>query len=142
MLTRVTRGEWELLRRFRILGTPDPAICVQLTEQITTLKTQLTDLEIQKAQREETHAREDRELRHMIGLEKKRQEVELAAAKRDVELTIRESHLKAEQARFEDHLKFNTARFEKMEEYLKGMLSDILARLPNVSVLVQKKVRP
>lgn len=72
--------------------------------------------------------------------QKKRQEVELAQAKRDTELTVREGNLAADTKRFEEQLKFNTERFTTMEKYLKEMMTDILGRLPNVNMDITKKV--
>lgn len=129
MLVIVSKEEKELLQRLRAL---EPVGA--LSEQVLKLKKEIADLEIGKGKAKEQHEREERELRHMIGLEKKRQEVEITQAKRDTELTVREGNLKAEKDRFEQHLKFNTERFEKMEAYMKEMTTSILGRLPNINV--------
>lgn len=139
MIFIVSKEEKELLKRLRDLQPISEATV--LTEQVLTLKKQLVDLEIAKSKVEEAHKTEERELRHMIGLEKKRQEVEMAQAKREATLSVREENLKAEQARFEAQLKFNTARFESMEKYLKEMMGDILNRLPNVNMEITKRSR-
>lgn len=132
MILIASREERDIIKALRGLGAPESTS--GLTAQVLELKRQISHLEIDKAKIQETHAREERELRHMIGLEKNRQEVEIAQAKRESTLTVREENLKADKARFEDQLKFNTARFETMEKYLKEMLSDILGRLPNINV--------
>ena len=134
MIVLLGRDEREMVRRLRDL-TPASEHLIQ----IETLKRQIADLEIAKSKIDEKHAREDRELRHMIGLEKKRQEVEMAQAKRDTELTVREGNLTAEKARFAEQLRFNTERFEKMEQYQKDMLTEILQRLPNVTMEIKRK---
>lgn len=139
MIFIVSKEEKELVQRLRALQPISEATV--LTEQVLTLKKQLVDLEIAKSKIEEAHKTEERELRHMIGLEKKRQEVELVQAKKEVELTVRESNLKADQKRFEENLKFNTERFEKMETYLKDMMGNILERLPNVNMEISKRSR-
>lgn len=105
-----------------------------LSEEVVRLKKEITDLRIEKSRLTEEHAREDRELRHMIGLEKKRQEVELEQAKRGTELTVREENLKADKERFAEQMKFQNDRFTKEVEYLKGLMGEILARLPTVTV--------
>ena len=134
MILIASREEKELIQRLRTLG---PLSDVgPLSAEVLTLKRQIAELEINKAKIEEEHATRDRELRHMIGLEKKRQEVEIAQAKKDTELTVREGNLAAEKTRFEEQLKFNTERFSTMEKYLKDMLTDILKRLPNVSMKI------
>jgi len=132
----VSREEKELIQQLRKLSPLSETS--GLTAEVLALKRQIADLEIQKSQREEEHAKQERELRHMVGLEKKRQEVEIAQAKRDTELTVREGNLAADRKRFDEQLKFNTERFEKMESYLKSMLSDILLRLPNVNLELKR----
>ena len=134
MIVLLGRNEQEMVRRLRDL-TPASEHLIQ----IETLKRQIADLEIAKSKIDEQHAREDRELRHMIGLEKKRQAVEIEQAKKDTELSVREGNLAAEQTRFEEQLKFNTERFSTMEKYLKDMLADILQRLPNVTMEIKRK---
>jgi hypothetical protein len=134
MILIVSREEKELVTRLRTLGPLSET--AGLSAEVIALKRQIADLEIKKGQIEEEHAKQDRELRHMIGLEKKRQQVELVQAKKDTELTVREGNLVAEKARFEEQLKFNTQRFETMEKYLKDMLTDILQRLPNVNLKI------
>lgn len=132
MILIVSKEEKELIQRLRELQPVSEAAA--LTEQVLALKRQIADLEITKAKKEEQHASQERELRHMIGLEQKRQSVEMEQAKREAMLAVREENLKAERTRFEEQLKFNTARFESMEKYLKDMMADILQRLPNVNM--------
>lgn len=131
MIVIASKEEKELLERLRKL--PVDSISA-LTADAVKLKQEIAKLEIEKAQKQEQHAREERELRHMIGLEKKRQEVEMTQAKRDTELSVRESNLKTEREQFEKNLKFNTDRFQAMESYLKDMMKEILTRLPNVNL--------
>lgn len=107
---------------------------VELSDEVVNLKVQISTLEIDKAKLKEAHEREDRELRHMIGLEKKRQEFEVASAKRETELKVREENLAADKARFAEQMKFQTDRFEKEVGYLKEMVGQVLERLPVVTV--------
>ncbi len=136
MILIASREEKELIQRLRTLGPLSDV--APLSAEVLSLKKQIAELTIAKSTIEETNAMKERELRHMIGLERKRQEVEMAQAKRETELTVREGNLVAEKARFEEQLKFNTARFEKMETYLKEMMGDILKRLPNVSMKIRE----
>lgn len=131
MILIASREEKELLTRLRSLPIDEVGA---LTAQVITLKKTVAELDIQKSKRDEEHQREERELRHMIGLEKKRQEVEITQAKKDTELTVREGNLAADKRRFEEQLKFNNERFEKMETYLKDMMGQVLERLPTVTV--------
>lgn len=107
---------------------------LSLLEQIKRLKKELVDLEIQRDKQKETHEREQRDLKHMIGLEKKRQEFEIESAKRETTVSIREENLKADRKRFEDQMDFTTKRFEKEVGYLKDIMREVLDRLPTVTV--------
>ncbi len=129
MILFLRRDERELIDRLRKLEN-----MTGLSEEILKLKREISALEVTKSQAKEEHDKQERELRHMIGLEKKRQEVEIEQAKRETTLMVREENLKAERDQFEKNLRFNTERFESMEKYLKDMMSDILKRLPNVNV--------
>lgn len=143
MIVFVSKREKELVDRLRALE-PIPE-AARLTRQVIDLKRQVADLEIEKSKRQEEFEKAERELRHMVGLEQKRQmaereqaKVELAQASKAAELSVREENLKAERKRFEEQLEFNTQRFAQMEKYLKDMMSDILARLPNINMQVTK----
>lgn len=145
MILIASREEKELIQRLRsIQGLGDAAAkmndATALSAEVITLKRQIADLQIDKSRIVEDNAKQERELRHMIGLEKRRQEVEIEQAKRDTSLTVREGNLAAEKQRFEEQLKFNTERFTTMETYLKDMMSDILERLPNVNVKLKGQV--
>jgi len=140
MIIIASHEEKELLTRLRQAGVQEPETKAALTAEILTLKTQVTNLKIEKDRLDEKHAREERELRHMIGLEKRRQEVEMEQAKKEAMLNVREENLKTERARFEEQLRFNTSRFETMEKYLKDMMGNILERLPNVTVALGREL--
>jgi hypothetical protein len=107
---------------------------VKLSSDIASLKKELTDLRIEKDRETEKHEREKREVEHMVGLEKKRQEFEVDAAKRDVKLTVREENLKEDRQRFEQEMQFTRERFEKEVGYLQGLMKEVLERLPTVTV--------
>ena len=107
---------------------------VAYTKEALALKREIEDLKINKARMMEEHAKEDRELRHMIGLEKKRQEFEVEQAKKETVVTVREENLVAEKLRFAEQVAFHAERFEKEVGYLKEILGDILKRLPTVNV--------
>lgn len=96
----------------------------ELREQIETLK-------IEKSRKEEDHAKQERELRHMVGLERERQKFEVDAAKREAMLEVREENLDADKKRFEEQMKFHEKRFTEEVGYLKGMLTQVLDRLPS-----------
>lgn len=138
MIVILSKEERELLDRLRKLERQDADKRAEYLTQIHQLREQIETLTIEKGRKQEEHDKQERELRHMIGLEKKRQEFEIEQAKKEAGLKIREENLAADKKRFEEQMAFNTARFEKMETYLKEMLSDILARLPNVNVEMKR----
>lgn len=107
-----------------------------LTVKTKELRTQVEQLTIEKGRKEEEYARREREVEHKVGLERKRQEMEMAAAKREATLTVREENLKADRERFEAQLKFHEDRFAQEVTYLKDIMSNILKRLPDVNVRV------
>lgn len=67
----LSKEEQELVQRLRAIGKADTDSVPALSQEVLTLKRQIAQLEIDKAKKEEDFARQDRELRHMIGLEKK-----------------------------------------------------------------------
>jgi len=107
---------------------------LRVTRDYVSLKKQLTDLEIQYDREQEKHEREKRDIEHMVGLEKKRQEFELESARRDVTLSLREENLAAERQRFEEHTEFIVNRFEKEAGRREELMKELLARLPTVRV--------
>ena len=78
----------------------------------------------------EKYDRRERDVEHMLGLERKRQEFELAAAKREAILGVREENLKADRARFEEQMSFHERRFTEEVTYLKDMIGTLAERLP------------
>lgn len=140
MILIASREEAELLKRLRSIQSNEPDTVTALSADVIRLKTQIATLEINRDKMKEDHDREDRELRHMIGLEKKRQEVEMAQATREAKLAVREENLANERKEFERQLAFNTERFQTMEKYMKDMFADVLGRLPNINVKMSGKV--
>jgi hypothetical protein len=109
---------------------------LDLSTEIVRLKRELTSLEIDKDRKTEEHQREKREVTHMVGLERKRQEFEVDSAKRDTQLTIREENLSADRERFEKEMAFTRRRFEEEVGYLKELMSEVLERLPTTKALI------
>ncbi len=136
MILIASKEEKELIRLLR-----GPHSAVELSSKLIALQREVEAAEIDKSKLKEEHAREERELRHMIGLEKKRQEFEIKKATEEATLKVREENLNREKRSFEDNLKFNTERFEKMESYMKDMMADILKRLPNVNMEISQQRR-
>lgn len=108
-------------------------------KEILELEKKIQDLEVSKSRIVEDNEKRERELRHMIGLERKRQEFEIESAKRQTTLDVREENLKADQKRFAEQLAFNTERFEKAADDSKQILAEIIKRLPNVNMEVKRR---
>jgi len=110
-------------------------------KSVIDLKRQITDLEIAKAKIVEDNAREKREVTHMVGLERKRQEFEAEQALQSIEnarteaiLEVREKNLEDERKAFDKSMKFREERFTQEVSYLKDLMGQILERLPTVTV--------
>jgi chromosome segregation ATPase len=103
-------------------------------ETINRLRTTITELKIEKSKLDEDHEREKREVEHLVGLQRRRQDFEVEAAKRDTELAVREGNLKEERKRFDEQMKFIEKRLEAENTYVREMLEKILNRVPTVTV--------
>ena len=136
MIIIASKQERELLERLRQLDTHS-----EFTTYVAErgkLRDEVETLKIEKGRKVEEHEKERRELTHMIGLEKKRQEFEVAQAKREAVVTVQEANLAADKKRFEAQMDFQTKRFETEVGYLKEMMADILKRLPNVNMDIKR----
>jgi hypothetical protein len=105
-----------------------------LSTRVISLEREKTAKEIELDRVKEEHAREKREIEHMVGLHRKRVEQEIEIAKREQTVTIREENLVADRDRFEEQMKFMQKRMEGELERLNGLTSEILERLPVVKV--------
>ena len=110
-----------------------------IATNVIDLKKQVAELEINKSKLKEEHDKQERELRHMIGLEKKRQEFEIEQSKRETKLAVQQENLTADKTRFEAQMKFHEDRFTKEVDYLKDILGQILGRLPDVTADFTRK---
>lgn len=105
-----------------------------LSEQVKRLMREVETLKIEKARQEEEQNRREREVEHKVGLERKRQEFEVEQAKREALVAVREENLEADRNRFEEQMKFTASRFEDEVGYLKEIMTEIMRRLPEISV--------
>lgn len=131
MIILASRDEKELLERLRKIEGYERT--GQYVEEARKLRSEIETLTIQRDRMKEQNDKERRELTHMIGLEKKRQEFEIAQAKAETTLKVQQENLAADKKRFGDEMGFQRERFEKEVGYLKDMMKDILDRLPNVN---------
>jgi hypothetical protein len=101
------------------------------------LKREVTDLKIEKDRLVETNKRDQRETEHKVGLLIERQAEDLAAAKRETELAVREENLAADKARFGDQVKFEREHTQREIDRVEAILGEVLKRLPDVSAALR-----
>lgn len=113
----------------------------ELTATANELRSQIAQLNIDKDRIIETNAREKREVTHMVGLERKRQEFEaeqamkgIDQARKEAVLEVKSENLTLERAAFQKEMDFREERFKKEVGYLKDLMGQILERLPTVTV--------
>ncbi len=133
MIIIASREEKAILEALRRAGAVNLDTVAPLTVEVVALKKQIVTLEIERSKKKEENEKERRELTHMIGLEKKRQEFEIGQAKAETTLKVQQENLAADKTRFAGEMSFQRERFEKEVGYLKDMMKDILDRLPNVN---------
>jgi len=135
-LVKLTGEIEKLSREVASLKGEKSAITEQRTleERVLSLKKQVSDLEISRDKKQEDFDRRERELTHMIGLEKKRQEVEIKQASQDARLAVREENLKGEKEQFEKQMKFRTDQFDTQIKYLQSLMEQVLGRVPTVTI--------
>lgn len=111
------------------------------TRRLKDLQGQISKLEIDKSKMVEDNEREMREVTHMVGLERKRQEFEAEQARKGIEharaqaiLEVQRENLDTERAAFVKEMKFREERFSQEVGYLKDLMGQILDRLPTVNV--------
>ena len=107
---------------------------IELIEEVTKLKVEKADLQIRIEAQKAAYERGDLEIKHMIGLEKKRQEVEISTARREAILAVKEENLKAKQEQFDASMKFREEQFKSEMARMQGFLEEITKRLPVVNV--------
>ena len=101
-----------------------------LQRKVNTLREDLEKLRIEKGRVEEEQKRREREVEHKVGLERKRQEFELEAAKREAIVSVREENLKEDKRRFEEAMKMQNDRLDDMKE----LLAEMMKRLPSANI--------
>ena len=99
------------------------------------LQQEIETLKIEKGRREEDFAKQKREVEHKVGLERKRQEFEVEATKRDTELSVREENLSADRDRFKDEMDFQRVRLEKEVKSTRDLVEKLLERLPSAEII-------
>ena len=98
--------------------------------ELETMRRELSKLRAEKDEQLEKYARREREIEHMLGLERERQKFETDAAKREAVLAVREEGLKSDRERFEGQMEFHERRFTEEVRYLKDMIDTLAKQLP------------
>ena len=106
----------------------------ELADEIVTLKKEKANLEIRIEAQKAEYERNDLEIKHMVGLENKRQKVEVEQARREAVLQVKEQNLKAKQEQFDASMKFREDQFKSEMTRMQGFLEEITKRLPVVNV--------
>ena len=110
-----------------------------LSARVKELREQVEKLEIEKGRKTEEFEKREREIEHKVGLERKRQEFEVTAAKREAVLAVKEENLAADRKRFEDQMAFHEKRFTEEVGYLKAIIGDLAERLPTMHIEGKKR---
>ena len=103
------------------------------TAERNKLRDQIEQLKREKATLTEESDRKVRETEHKTGLLKVKQEHEVANARRETELAVREENLKADKQRFADEMKFQREHLQREVDRIEGILGKVLERLPDIS---------
>lgn len=105
-----------------------------LEGQVTRLKTEVEDLTLKSERKQEEFDRQEREIKHMVALETKRMEAEVAQAAKEAELKVREENVEKATTMLQDKMDFMQSRFSEESAKLQGIVTEVLNRLPKVRV--------
>lgn len=101
---------------------------------ILKLKTELSELLIEKSRKDEEFAKREREIEHKVGLERKRQEFEIQQAKRETTVNVREENLEADKERFKSEMDFQRQHLQGEIASLRDLVNNMLKRLPSAEI--------
>jgi chromosome segregation ATPase len=110
------------------------------TAQVKKLKDDIERLKLEKDRLTEDNARKIRETEHKVGLLKTKQDHEVANAKRETELAVREENLKADKERFKAEMDFQREHLQREVDRIEGILGKVLKRLPNIEAAFSASV--
>jgi hypothetical protein len=102
------------------------------TAQLTTLRQDIERLKLEKDRLVENNDRKIRETEHKVGLLKTKQDHDVANARRETGLAVREENLKADKQRFADEMTFQREHFQREVDRIEDILGKVLERLPNI----------
>jgi hypothetical protein len=110
------------------------------TADVNRLNADIEKLKLEKERLTEEHDRKVRETEHKVGLLKLKQEQDLANAKRQTELEVREQNLAADKKRFADEMTFQRTQLQSEIDRIDSILTQVLDKLPDVNASLRGKV--
>jgi len=120
---------------------------IALTDDIARLKEEVTELQIARSKLDEEYARKERETEHKVGLakdqfdaEKKQHEKEFELSKREALLEVQRTNLAEDKRRFEEHIEFVENETREHMADIRGLLEQVMERIPVVSVGVKQTI--
>lgn len=108
---------------------------VEAIGSVLQLRKELEQLKLEKERIEEGHTRKEREIEHKVGLHNIKVEQEIKLAKREAKIQAEEEHLAQKEETFDERMEFFKDQLDSQVDYLKGMMKDILKRLPSAEIL-------
>jgi chromosome segregation ATPase len=112
------------------------------TAERNKLRDQIEQLKREKATLTEDNDRKIRETEHKTGLMRQKTDQDIAAAKRETGLQVREENLKADKQRFADEMEFQRKHLQGEVDRIDGILRAILDRLPSIDVALEGTAVP
>lgn len=112
------------------------------TAERNELRDEIEQLRRERATLKEEHDRSVREVEHKTGLLRQKTEQDIAHAKRETELKVREENLKADKQRFADEMEFQRKHLQGEVDRIDGILRAILDRLPQIDVALEGAAAP
>jgi chromosome segregation ATPase len=104
------------------------------TEQLAKLRRDVEQLKLEKDRLTEDNARKIRETEHKVGLLKTKQDHDVANARRETKLEVREENLTADKKRFEDEMAFQREHMQREVDRFDGIAKALMERLPTIEV--------
>jgi hypothetical protein len=104
------------------------------TERVTDLRRKVEQLKIEKDRLAEDNARKIRETEHKVGLLKTKQDHDVANARRETKIEVREENLTADKKRFEDEMAFQREHMQREVDRFDGIAKALMERLPTIEV--------
>jgi hypothetical protein len=103
------------------------------TGEVTRLREEVEKLKLTKDRLVEDNDRKIRETEHKVGLLKIQQDHEVANAKRETKVEVREENLSADKDRFKAEMDFQRGHLQREVDRIETILTKVLDHLPDVN---------